>query len=158
MGFSNSLRMGAFSVTSLFDWQKGGEVINLTRYLWDASRNGADCNDIAPLPNATNETICARRLRTFPRQTRNYIEDASFIKLREVTLTYEMPSKLVRRAMSRAESARLTLSGRNLLIITDYTGLDPEVSNFGTQAVSRGFDVSPYPPSRSFWLSIDVRF
>ncbi|MFN7800086.1 MAG: SusC/RagA family TonB-linked outer membrane protein [Gemmatimonas sp.] len=158
MGFSNSFRMGPFNLTSLFDWQQGGEVINLTRYLWDASRNGADCNDLAPLPNATNETICARRLRTFPRQTRNYIEDASFVKLRELTLTYDLPSALVRRAMSRAESARLTLSGRNLLIITDYTGLDPEVSNFGTQAVSRGFDVSPYPPSRSFWFSIDVRF
>jgi TonB-linked SusC/RagA family outer membrane protein len=158
MGFSNAFRLGKFNVTTLFDWQKGGEVINLTRYLWDASRNGPDCNDIAPAPNATNENVCARRLRTFPRQTRNYIEDASFIKLREVALTYDLPSKLVRRAMSRAESARLTVSGRNLLIITDYTGLDPEVSNFGTQAVSRGFDVSPYPPSRSFWLSIDVRF
>ena len=158
MGFSNTFRLGKLNLTTLFDWQKGGEVINLTRYLWDLSRNGPDCNDIAALPNANNETVCARRIRTFARQTRNYIEDASFIKMRELALTYDLPSKLVRRALSRAESARLTLSGRNLLIITDYTGVDPEVSNFGSQAVSRGFDVSPYPPSRSFWLSIDVRF
>ncbi len=158
MGFSNSFRLGKINITTLFDWQKGGEVINLTRYLWDLSRNGPDCNDIAPAPNVTGETVCTRRTRTFARQTRNYIEDASFIKMRELALTYDLPSKLVRRAMSRAESARLTLSGRNLLIITDYTGVDPEVSNFGSQAISRGFDVSPYPPSRSFWLSIDVRF
>jgi len=158
MGFSNSFRLGPINVATLFDWQKGGEVINLTRYLWDLSRNGADCNDIASAPNANNETVCVRRQRTFSRQTRNYIEDASFIKMRELSVTYDLPSAFVQRAMSRAESARLTLSGRNLLIITDYTGLDPEVSNFGTQAVSRGFDVSPYPPSRSFWLSIDVRF
>lgn len=158
MGFSNSFRIGPINLVTLFDWQKGGEVINLTRYLWDLSRNGPDCNNIAAAPNATNETVCARRIRTFSRQTRNYIEDASFIKMRELSITYDLPAGFVRRTLSRAESARLTLSGRNLLILTDYTGLDPEVSNFGTQAVSRGFDVSPYPPSRSFWLSIDVRF
>jgi TonB-linked SusC/RagA family outer membrane protein len=158
MGFSNGFRMGAFNVATLVDWQKGGEIINLTRYLWDASRNGPDCNELAPAPNDLNETVCARRQRTFSRQTRNYIEDGSFVKLREVSVSYAVPTALVRRAVGRAESARVTVSGRNLIIATDYTGLDPEVSNFGSQAVSRGFDVSPYPPSRSFWLSIDLGF
>lgn len=158
MGFSNGFRFGSFNVATLLDWQKGGEIINLSRYLWDASRNGPDCNEVAPDPNPTRETVCARRQRTFSRQTRNYIEDGSFMKLREVSLTYSVPSALVRRSMGRIESARLTLSGRNLYTRTDYTGLDPEVSNFGSQAVSRGFDVSPYPPSRSYWLSIDVGF
>lgn len=158
MGFNNGFRLGAFNLSTLLDWQKGGEIINLSRYLWDASRNGVDCNDIAPAPNALNETVCARRQRTFSRQTRNYLEDGSFVKLREVSASFELPSRLVQRAISRAESARITLSGRNLVTWTDYTGLDPEVSNFGSQAVSRGFDVSPYPPSRSYWLSFDVRF
>ena len=124
----------------------------------NASRNGPDCNEVAPDPNPTRETVCARRQRTFSRQTRNYIEDGSFMKLREVSLSYSVPSALVRRTMGRIESARMTLSGRNLYTRSDYTGLDPEVSNFGSQAVSRGFDVSPYPPSRSYWLSIDVGF
>lgn len=158
MGFSNSFRVGAFNVATLLDWQKGGEIINLSRYLWDASRNGPDCNELASAPNPTGETMCARRQRTFSRQTRNYIEDGSFMKLREVSLSYNLPSALVRRTLSRVESARMTFSGRNLYTRTDYTGLDPEVSNFGSQAVSRGFDVSPYPPSRSFWLTIDVGF
>lgn len=158
MGFSNTFRFGPINIATLLDWQQGGEVINLTRYLWDASRNGIDCNDIAPAPNATSETVCARRLRTFPRQTRNYIEDASFLKLREISVTYELPSAWVKGLMSGAESARFTVSGRNLLILTPYSGLDPEVSNFGTQAISRGIDVSPYPPTRSVWVSFDVRF
>jgi hypothetical protein len=37
---------------------------------------------------------------------------------------------------------------------TNYSGLDPEVSNFGGQPIGRNYDVAPYPPSRSFWLSI----
>jgi hypothetical protein len=50
------------------------------------------------------------------------------------------------------------LSGRNLLRITDYKGMDPEVHNFGNTAIRTNIDVGPYPPSRSFWLSVDVRF
>ncbi len=52
----------------------------------------------------------------------------------------------------------LTLSGRNLLTFSKYTGLDPEVSNFGNQPSGRNIDVAPFPPSRSFWLGIDVGF
>ena len=158
MGFNNTLRLGRIDVSSLVDWQQGGEIINLTRYLWDLSRNGPDCNQVAAAPNPTNETVCARRIRTFARQTRNYIEDASFVKVREISLSYVVPSRLVKSLWSRADAARVTLAGRNLFVFTDYTGLDPEVSNFGSQAVSRGFDVSPYPPSRAFWFSVDVGF
>ena len=49
-------------------------------------------------------------------------------------------------------------SRRNLITITEYTGFDPEVNNFGIQSIRANIDVSPYPPSRSFWLSMDVRF
>jgi TonB-dependent starch-binding outer membrane protein SusC len=54
--------------------------------------------------------------------------------------------------------ASISLSGRNLLTWTDYTGLDPEVSNFGTQQIARGVDVAPFPPSRSFWLTFNLGF
>ena len=51
------------------------------------------------------------------------------------------------------KTARLSLGRRNLFTVTDYTGLDPEVSNFGNQPIARNIDVAPYPPSRSFWFS-----
>jgi TonB-dependent starch-binding outer membrane protein SusC len=52
----------------------------------------------------------------------------------------------------------LSLTGRNLLRFTPYRGLDPEVSNFGRQAIVRNIDVAPFPPSRSFFFSIDLGF
>jgi hypothetical protein len=55
-------------------------------------------------------------------------------------------------------TARVSLTGRNLLRITPYAGLDPEVSNFGNQAIVRNIDVAPFPPSRSFFFSIDLGF
>ena len=100
-----------------------------------------------------------RRISGFGRETRPYIEDASFIKLREASVGYNLPSQILRSVFrGNVQSLRLTLSGRNLITITDYTGLDPEVSNFGNQAIARNIDVAPFPPSRSFWLSLDFGF
>jgi hypothetical protein len=58
----------------------------------------------------------------------------------------------------RIRSARFSLTGRNLLRFTPYRGLDPEVSNFGRQAIVRNIDVAPFPPSRSFFFSIELGF
>jgi hypothetical protein len=60
--------------------------------------------------------------------------------------------------LPKVKSARLSFSARNLFTVSGYSGLDPEVSNFGNQAIARNIDVAPFPPSRSFWTSIDVGF
>ena len=60
--------------------------------------------------------------------------------------------RLLGDAPSRVSSA----SGRNLVTWTKYPGLDPDVSNFSNQLVGRGQDVTPYPPTRSFFLSVDL--
>jgi hypothetical protein len=86
-----------------------------------------------------------------------YIEDASFLKLREVSLTYTLPKSAIA-ALGPVSNASVSVSGRNLITFTNYSGLDPEVSNFGNQPIARNIDVAPYPPSRSFWLSISAGF
>ena len=153
MGFSNDISFGRFNVYSTLDWQKGGTVNNLTQFLFDLTRNTEDCNNLVD-----GESVCVVRNRAFPTNTGTYFQDASFVKLREVTLTYDMPESMVANLWSAARHIRLNLSSRNLLTFTDYAGLDPEVSNFGSEAVGRGQDVAPYPPSRSFWFSVDVGF
>ena len=69
-----------------------------------------------------------------------------------------MPGTLLSRAPGGVRDASISLSGRNLVTWTDYTGLDPEVSNFGSQQIARGVDVAPFPPSRSFWLTFNFGF
>jgi hypothetical protein len=85
------------------------------------------------------------------------VEDASFLKVRELSLTYNLPASFVS-GLPMVKTARLNFSGRNLFTFTRYSGLDPEVSNFGNQAIARNIDVAPFPPSRSFWTSLDVGF
>lgn len=164
MGFTNELTRGPFRLYTLVDWQKGGDVINLTRLLFDAGGNSADyelpegVSAVRPISECDPNCSGIERISGFGPMTQQYIDDASFVKLREVSLSYSLPSSLLQRLGRGLTRAEVSLSGRNLLTFSDYPGLDPEVSNFGNQQITRGFDVAPFPPSRSFWLAFSVGF
>lgn len=146
MGFSNDLSFGAFRLSSLFDWRKGGLGVNLTNAYFDGG--------LGP-----DTAIGNARARSFAKGNAVFVENSGFVKLRELTLGYELPAGLSSRLFNgHANSARLELSGRNLKTWTKYTGLDPEVSNFGNQPLGRFQDVTPYPQSRTFYLTIHTNF
>jgi len=149
MSFSSDLDFRSFTLGFLLDWKKGGDVVNLTQFLYDLGQNSADYVEVG-----------AQRLANWSSgQTKAYVQDASYLKLREINLSYNLPSSFTRSLFgSNVRRARLTLSGRNLFRITPYDGLDPEVSNFGNQAIVRNIDVAPFPPSRSVFFSIDLGF
>ena len=157
MSFSSDVQWGAFSLTALVDWQQGGSVINLTKFLYDLGGNTADYD--RPITVGGVETTAgAHRLAVFGKQTGVYVEDATFAKVREISLSYDIPPPMLSGLGGGVRTMRLSVSGRNLFTFTDYTGLDPEVSNFGNQQIARNIDVAPFPPSRSFWFSVQVGF
>ncbi|HEX4936001.1 MAG TPA: TonB-dependent receptor [Gemmatimonadaceae bacterium] len=93
-----------------------------------------------------------------------WIEDGTFVKLRELSASYTLDQPFVKRVFR--DGVALTLSGRNLWVWTDYSGYDPEINLFGTNAgglgsvqttaADRGFDFGGYPIPR-VW-SISARF
>ena len=95
-----------------------------------------------------------------------WIEDGTFVKLRELSASYTLNSLGVRRFF--ADGVDLTLSGRNLAVWTRYSGYDPEINLFGTNAgglqsvqttaADRGFDLGGYPIPRVWSLSARVTF
>ncbi|MEO8577920.1 MAG: hypothetical protein ABI556_14525, partial [Gemmatimonadales bacterium] len=146
MGFNNDFGFGPLHFSSLVDWRKGGKGVNLTNNYFDGGL-------------LADEAVGSQRLKDFAAAKAVYVESTAFVKLREIRVAYELPGSLVSRLMNgKAQSARLELTGRNLKTWTDYTGLDPEVSNFGNGALGRIQDVTPYPPSRTFFLSINATF
>ena len=76
--------------------------------------------------------------------------------MREITLSYEVPDQWLSIGHGRIRSARVSASAHDVFAIFRYSGLDPEVSDFGNTVVTRGQDVTPYPPARSFFLSVDL--
>ena len=146
IGFGNDVTVGPVRLYGLLDWRHGFKVVNLTQLIFDAGGTWKD-------PAASGARLGA--LGT----TAPYVQSASFLKLREVTLSYALPQPWATRVFgSRASGASIELSGRNLLTWTNYEGLDPEVSNFGNQNVARNQDVAPFPPSRSYFLTLNVSF
>jgi len=151
MSFSSDMDFHRFTLGMLWDYKQGGDIINLTEFLYDAGQNSVDFTD----PGGGAERI-ARFGQGF---TEPYVQSGTYVKLRELNLSYNLPDGLTSALFGRSiRNARISLTGRNLLRFTPYRGLDPEVSNFGRQAIVRNIDVAPFPPSRSFFLSIELGF
>jgi TonB-linked SusC/RagA family outer membrane protein len=149
MAFSSDIDVRRFTLGFLFDWKQGGDIINLTEFLYDAGRTSKDFIGAGE----------ARSARFSDGFTDAYVQSGTYLKLREVNLSYNLPERLASGLFGRSvRTARVSLTGRNLLRFTPYRGLDPEVSNFGNQAIVRNVDVAPFPPSRSFFFSIDLGF
>jgi len=144
----------------LIDRQKGGMVSNLTQWLFDSDHNSKDYD--AAAPDGSGRPLGQVRVLQFAsgnRYSKIYVHDASYLKLRELTLSFDFPSSLTRKMWSGARYVRASLSGRNLLIFTPYKGLDTEARWVAEQNSSQrlGQELWAYPPSRTMWFSLDDR-
>lgn len=83
----------------------------------------------------------------------NWIEDDSFVKLREVSLGYDLQPKFLHNGRMR-----LSVSGRNLFSIDDYSGYDPEVNSAGQSTAVRGFDFVEVPIPRTILVGVNMTF
>jgi hypothetical protein len=88
--------------------------------------------------------------------TENFVEDASWIRLRNLSLSYNVPKKIFGR--TPIQGATITFTGNNLLLFTDYTGYDPETSSFSAGSNVDAFTGFTYPALRSYLFSINLNF
>jgi len=155
MGFANDFTHGSFHLTTLLDWRHGGYLANLSQtYLEDGSGQSGIAGG-----NFANTVMDSVDQANFQKGFGVYLEHASFAKLREVTLSYDLSPRLTSMMFrGSARSATLSISGQNLYTWTRYRGLDPEVSNFGDSPLSRMQDLAPYPPSRRFFATVHATF
>ena len=85
-----------------------------------------------------------------------YIEDADFTRLSELSLTFDLPARVVGQ-LGRIRGASLTLAGRNLAVWTDYSGFDPEV-NSNASGIFTTSDFLAQPPTRQFTARVNFNF
>lgn len=153
LSWSNSLNFGNFDLSFLFHWKKGGENINLTTLLSDLSGTSADYDEknLDPAQKLNNGDYRVSQLGS---SAHVFIEDASYIRLREIGLTYKLPKNM----FNDKAQVKVGISGRNLINIFDYNSYDPEVSNFGSRAISNAIEVTPFPSSKSLVFTIAATF
>lgn len=159
--FSQNLRWKGVRLHALGEWRHGQDVINLTELLFDLGANSSDFVDQDGEVSSPDQCFpdCSglERLLGFAAGfARPYVQAASFFKLRELSLSWELPSDLRQDLFGSAfRNVRLIATANELFRITPYRGLDPEVSQFGITPF-RGVDIAPFPPSRSFFLGVDL--
>jgi TonB-linked SusC/RagA family outer membrane protein len=156
-GLANELRWRGLSLFGQLDRQKGGMLAAGTWRHFDLGQNSRDYDAPSPDPN---KPLGKWRTDTYLRLTRIYYQDASYWKLREITLGYDIPVRYVGRFGAGAESARLSVSGRNLKTWTKFRGGDPDFSNFGgtPESLQRNRELGAYPSSKQYWVNLQVRF
>lgn len=169
-GFTNNFSYMGFDLSIFLQWSYGNDVINYNRAQLEnlssrnANRLASAMNHWTPRVDNGDGTYTEGNYTNYlwgvegdlvGINTSRVVEDASFLRLKNVQLGYTFPDKLLRRM--KISGLRIYLSGQNLYTWTKYTGYDPEVSTRNS-ALTKGFDYSSYPKTRSYTLGVKVTF
>lgn len=165
-GFSTSLSWKDIDLSAVFGYSVGGKIFNYDRTMYDSDGAYVNYNqmnlkdgwsrwekpgDIATHPRAfySNNTNSSRG-------SSRYLEDASYLRLRNLTVGYTFPFKI-----PQVQRVRVYFSGENLFVLSGFSGIDPELpAEVGSdyKAGSVGVAISPYPQTRKFMFGLNVTF
>ncbi|WP_263786057.1 SusC/RagA family TonB-linked outer membrane protein [Salinibacter grassmerensis] len=163
MGLSTTLSYDNFTLYALADWQQGGDVYNYTRQLLTFNEQSA-LVDQADRPEGQRHTFGYFESGVYNTSNPSafWVEDGSYLKIREISLSYRIGTGLLQRAGigNVLQGAEISLSGRNLFTFTDYTGYDPEVSVQGGDNQPTNFRVDDYayPNFRTYTAQVELTF
>jgi TonB-linked SusC/RagA family outer membrane protein len=156
VGLGNTFNYSGLSFSFFFYGNFGSDVYNQTmsfidsdglRYGWNYSKTSNENYWTTPGQAADRPKPLVNGNKNSNSASTRWIESNDYIRLRNVTLSYQLPKNLISRA--KMNGARLFVTGTNLLTFTDYTGVDPEVSLGGN-------DVFKYPVNKSLTFGIDI--
>ncbi|WP_046756682.1 SusC/RagA family TonB-linked outer membrane protein [Kordia jejudonensis] len=118
------------SIAVLDRWQQPGDITNIPR---------------ASFGNSDNSRVSTR-----------FIEDASYLRFKAITLSYSFSEKLLETL--NISGLKVYATGENIFTITEYSGFDPEVNAFGGSNTIRGIDFGTYPQTRNLIFGLNVTF
>jgi len=128
------------------------------------SKLATDENGVSSIinPSSTLPRISYSNNGNWTRFSDRWVEDGSFIKLKNISLAYNLPSKLISK-QSFIKEVRLMVSAQNIFTLTHYTGYDPEVgayvgNNSGADNQAIGVDNGRYPLTPVYTFNITVNF
>jgi TonB-linked SusC/RagA family outer membrane protein len=158
-GLANNFRFKNFSVYALLDGQHGGQIYNFTKQWMTQDWRQGDM-DMAGVPQAEKvpATVFTGSLYNGLVASDYFVEDASYVKIRELSIAYELGGQAMRIAgLNRiASKVKLALIGRNLYTWTNYTGFDPDVTAGGD--FNFRVDGFRYPNFRTLTGQVELTF
>ncbi|WP_316816099.1 TonB-dependent receptor [Pedobacter nyackensis] len=159
-GFSNNFTYKNFDLNVFFQWSYGNDIQNTNRLVFEGSRAGSFLQQFDSYSDRwtpDNQGSLNHRAGGFSSAgySSRTIEDGSFLRLKTVSLGYNMPKDLLKNI--KINAVRLFVSAQNLYTWTNYSGLDPEVSTYNS-VLTGGFDYSAYPRARTLAFGANITF
>lgn len=158
-GFINDFTFGNFDASIYIQGVIGQDVYNLTRYYTESTNLSYNVTTTV----ADRWTPENREGRNIPGVGRfnNFahsfnVEDGSYVKFRDIQLGYSVPTPVLKRV--GIGRARVFASLQNFIVITDYSGYDPEVNLGGGSTQLQNLDLGAYPTTRSATFGLDLTF
>jgi TonB-linked SusC/RagA family outer membrane protein len=165
-GFTNNFSYKSFDLSVFFYGVYGNKLFNANRVFDEAMAGAANQTTrvlgrwqsaASPGDGVTPRAVFGDP-NTNSRVSDRYIEDGSFLRLKNVTLgyTFRPGENGVGFGKVRAQSLRIYATAQNLLTFTHYTGYDPEVGSFGQSVQVTGVDNGTYPVARTFTVGLNL--
>ncbi|HEX8350914.1 MAG TPA: SusC/RagA family TonB-linked outer membrane protein, partial [Hymenobacter sp.] len=159
-GINNTLGYKGIDLGFFFQFTQGNEIYNNTRGF--AERMNGQFGQLATVRDrwtpTNTDTDMPRAANGDPnnngRVSDRFLEDGSYLRLKTITLGYNLPTNIVK--VARLQSARIYVSGQNVLTFTKYQGLDPEVSTFSGTNTSPGTDFLTFPQARTLQVGVNI--
>lgn len=157
-GFTNRFNYKGFDMNVFFNWSYGNSVYNANRVYHEELHNGA--NKSTAILNAWTQDnqdtdIAALGQGETSRFLGKYVEDGSYIRLKNVTLGYTLDKSHLEK--TPFSSIRIYASGQNLWTSTDYKGYNPD-ANVSPLPVAGGVDWGAYPLPKIYTFGVNVSF
>ncbi|KAA6349356.1 TonB-dependent receptor SusC [termite gut metagenome] len=159
-GFATRLNYKKFDFSASFQGSYGNHLYNALRHNLETPShvyNGAAVLADRWTPSRQNTNVPRAIAVPYVTLDNRYIEDASYLRLKDITLGYSFKVKVSRSSLN----FRAFASAQNLLTLTNYTGYDPEASRNGgdeTNGLLQGIDQGAYPTSKTFLAGLSLSF
>ncbi|MGF6929119.1 TonB-linked SusC/RagA family outer membrane protein [Chitinophaga sp. W2I13] len=159
-GFSNTFSLKGFDLMVLLQGVYGNKLYNVNTSTLE-NLTGLQNQSTTTLnrwtPENTNTNIPrATTVKPTARSWDRMVEDGSYMRVKTVQLGYNLPQANLQRI--KLAALKVYVNVQNLFTITNYSGLDPEVSRYGSDNVSPGFDSGAYPNARTISFGINASF
>jgi len=160
-GFTNTISYKNFDLFIFLQGSQGNDMLNATRIdiegMVDPKNQSAavlnrwrEPGDQTNIPRASFGNSDNSRVST------RFIEDASYLRFKTITLTYNLPQNVL--DFLNVSAFKFYATGENIFTITDYSGFDPEVNAFGGSNTVQGIDFGTYPQTRNIIFGLNVIF
>ena len=167
-GFFNNFRLYNFSLNVACNFVYGNEIFNLDRTIMDNDGAFTNYNMVSfdnglkwkrwekPGDAATHPKAVSFGNKNSNAVSSRYLEDGSFFRIKNITLAYNFPKKLLSKL--RMQGLKVYASVDNLATFTKFSGMDPEIDLQGSSYNLAGMYSSPYPVGRTFMFGVDLTF